>query len=110
MSSAPFVGQLAENCSEFAQTLHAMKDILTVWPKCQSAWQQLESNAKDAEKVAETPQVGEHFHQVDKTWRELMDIAKATPGFLALARNEQFLEAMQRIEKRLDDVKETVEG
>ena len=99
---------------EWEQFLISVQDIIDIWIKVQGVWLYLEPIFSSDDIMKQMPVEGARFKNVDKNWRDMMDVAQADPAALAvfkipnlLERFQECHEDLERVQKGLNDYLET---
>eukprot|EP00048_Salpingoeca_helianthica_P012895 m.192407 g.192407 ORF g.192407 m.192407 type:complete len:3920 (+) comp15437_c5_seq100:290-12049(+) len=102
MLGSPFVKPFEEEMREWNTTLVTLQDVLDAWLKVQATWLYLEPIFSSPDIMAQMPEEGRRFTQVDKTWRDIMKEASKDRHVLAVAKIDKLLERLTKSHELLE--------
>jgi dynein heavy chain len=102
MLGSPFVKAFEEEMREWNTTLVTLQDVLDVWLKVQATWLYLEPIFSSPDIMAQMPDEGRRFTQVDKTWRDTMKETVRDRHVLAVAKIDKLLDRLQKSDELLE--------
>ena len=77
------------------QKLHRIEDTLDEWLVVQSQWLYLEPIFSSADIMAQMPEEGRMFQQVDRTWHEVMGFTQKDTNVLVATSMPSLLEKLR---------------
>jgi dynein heavy chain len=96
MLGSPYVKPFEEEMSEWSVTLNMVQDIVDESLKVQATWLYLEPIFSSPDIMAQMPEEGRRFTQVDKSWRDIMKEANKDTHVLEVVKIDKMLEKMQK--------------
>ena len=96
MLGSPFVKPFEEEMRTWNTTLVTLQDVLDAWLKVQATWLYLEPIFSSPDIMAQMPEEGRRFTQVDKTWRDVMKEGNKDRHVLAVAIIDKLLERLTK--------------
>ncbi|CAL4096187.1 unnamed protein product, partial [Meganyctiphanes norvegica] len=94
IKNSPFVGPFADDVKSWEAMLLIVKDALFVWMKVQSIWVELTPVFNNPDLPDKMPEENLLFREVDKKWREVMDLATGDEQLLRVLAKEDTLREM----------------
>jgi len=104
MQFSPFKKPFEEEIEQWATALMLVSDTLEEWVKCQGQWMYLQPIFDSPDIMKQLPQETKRFKSVDSTWRQQINVAKASPAILQCCGKEGLKEKFQEANKNLEIV------
>ncbi|XP_055593622.1 dynein axonemal heavy chain 12 [Uranotaenia lowii] len=104
MRGSAFVKPCEKEVKEWYKTLTRINKTLEEWGKVQSTWLYLLPIFSSPDIVAQMPNEGRMFQQVDKTYRMYMKIVEANKSVLNVAAAKGVYEALEESNVLLDEI------
>lgn len=104
MSFSPFKKPFEEEIEVWSAQLMLVSDTLEEWVKCQGQWMYLQPIFDSPDIMKQLPQETKRFKSVDSTWRQQINLAKTSPGILAVCSKDGLKEKFQEANKNLEIV------
>ena len=95
MRGSPFIKPIEEQTKNWEARLHRIEDTLDEWLTVQSQWLYLEPIFSSADIMAQMPEEGRMFQQVDRTWHEVMGYTKKDTNVLKATDMPNLLEKLK---------------
>ena len=95
MRGSPFIKPIEEETKAWESKLHRIEDTLDEWLVVQSQWLYLEPIFSSADIMAQMPEEGRMFQQVDRTWHEVMGFTQQDTAVLAATSMPNLLEKLR---------------
>ncbi|XP_055621192.1 dynein axonemal heavy chain 12 [Toxorhynchites rutilus septentrionalis] len=108
MRGSAFVKPCEKEVKEWYKTLTRVNKTLEQWGKVQSTWLYLLPIFSSADIVAQMPNEGRMFQQVDKTYRMYMKIVEANRSVMNVASAKGVLEALEQSNELLEEITDGV--
>ena len=102
MRGSPFIKPIEEQTKKWEARLHRIEDTLDEWLTVQSQWLYLEPIFSSADIMAQMPEEGRMFQQVDRTWHEVMGYTKKDTNVLKATDMPNLLEKLKEATGLLD--------
>ncbi|GAU94329.1 hypothetical protein RvY_06121 [Ramazzottius varieornatus] len=99
---SPFVKAFETEAKVWEDTLRSMQDILDIWLKVQATWLYLEPIFSSPDILAQMPEEGKRFQQVDKVWRELMKAIQQDKRALSVIKIDKIMDKLQKSHESLE--------
>ncbi|XP_076458174.1 dynein axonemal heavy chain 3-like [Babylonia areolata] len=104
MMGSPFIKPFEAESKEWEEKLFQMQDILDEWLKCQATWLYLEPIFGSEDIMAQMPEEGRKFGQVDTIWRSLMTEAVKNTNCLVATGQPNMLKNLREANALLEDI------
>ncbi|KXS11241.1 hypothetical protein M427DRAFT_505508 [Gonapodya prolifera JEL478] len=101
---SPFVKPIEEEVKTWESTLTNVQDIIDSWLKVQATWLYLEPIFTSEDIMAQMPTEGKKFKIVDKTWRDTMAAAAASPSILNVCSTPGLLQKLNDSNVLLEEI------
>ncbi|ORY49032.1 hypothetical protein BCR33DRAFT_714104 [Rhizoclosmatium globosum] len=95
MSFSPFKKPFAERISLWESKLRTVQEVLEAWMACQRSWLYLEPIFASDDIVTQLPAESKRFTTMDRTWRRIMQQAKAKPGVIECCADFKLLDSFR---------------
>ncbi|KAJ3076098.1 Dynein heavy chain 1, axonemal [Rhizoclosmatium hyalinum] len=102
MSFSPFKKPFAERISLWESKLRTVQEVLEAWMACQRSWLYLEPIFASDDIVTQLPAESKRFTTMDRTWRRIMQQAKAKPGVIECCADFKLLDSFRECNKLLE--------
>ena len=102
MRGSPFIKPIEEETKAWEQRLNRIQDTLDEWLTVQSQWLYLEPIFSSADIMAQMPEEGRMFQQVDRTWYEVMGHTLKDCNVIVATAMPNLLEKLQEAVRLLD--------
>ncbi|EAT40340.1 AAEL007918-PA [Aedes aegypti] len=104
MRGSAFVKPCEKEVKEWYKTLTRVNKTIEQWGKVQSTWLYLLPIFSSADIVAQMPNEGRMFQQVDKTYRMYMKIVEANRSVMNVAAAKGVLEALEESNELMEEI------
>ncbi|CAG5135172.1 unnamed protein product, partial [Candidula unifasciata] len=102
MKGSPFIQPFEVQIEKFERQLVSLQDIMDSWLKVQATWLYLEPIFSSPDIMMQMPEEGRRFKNVDKMWRDVMNVAVEDPSVMQVIEIENLLAKMQKSNGLLD--------
>jgi dynein heavy chain len=102
MLGSPFVKPFEDEVQSWSDSLNMIQDILDNALKVQATWMYLYPIFSSPDIMAQMPEEGRRFTQVDKSWRDIMGQANADPIVMEVIKIEKMLERLVKGDELLE--------
>jgi dynein heavy chain len=102
MLGSPFVKPFEEDTQEWSDMLNKTQDILDNALKVQATWMYLYPIFSSPDIMAQMPEEGRRFTQVDKDWKGIMHLANADPVVMSVITIDKVLEKLSKGDELLE--------
>ncbi|CAI8001099.1 Dynein heavy chain 7, axonemal, partial [Geodia barretti] len=104
MRGSPFIKPFETRIKAWEERLLRMQDILDEWLKVQAQWLYLEPIFSSEDIMAQMPEEGKLFQQVDKNWKDIMRNTVKNPKVLAATGQAGLLEKLRTSNALLEKI------
>ena len=104
MRGSPFIKPFENEIKIWEDCLMTVQETIDEWLKVQSQWLYLEPIFSSEDIMAQMPEEGRLFKQVDKLWREVMKNTVANPLVIEFGRDKGILNRMTDANNSLDRI------
>lgn len=102
MMGSPYVKPFEEDMDEWNRKLNTLQDILDSSLKVQASWMYLEPIFSSPDIMAQMPEEGRRFTQVDKSWRDIMKEADQNRLAMVVVQIDKILERLLKSHELLE--------
>ena len=102
MLGSPYVKPFEEEVQEWSDAMNMIQDILDNALKVQATWMYLYPIFSSPDIMAQMPEEGRRFTQVDKSWRDIMGQANGNPVVMEVIKIEKMLERLVKGDELLE--------
>lgn len=102
MKGSPFIVPFEAQIEKFERQLVSLQDIMDSWLKVQATWLYLEPIFSSPDIMMQMPEEGRRFKNVDKMWKDVMNVAVEDPSVMQVIEIENLLSRMQKSNGLLD--------
>ena len=96
MMGSPYVKFFEADMTDWNDTLNRVQDLVDIALQVQATWLYLEPIFSSPDIMAQMPEEGRRFTQVDKSWRDILKEAVADPRVMEVVKIDKVLEKLQK--------------
>ena len=104
MKQNPHIEPIRHEVESIEKKLIAYQDMFDSWIKCQRGWIYLEPIFSSDEMKKELPREKTFFEEVDKKWREVMDLVKEDAKIFQYPDWDKIAKALEKNNELLDEI------
>jgi dynein heavy chain len=102
MAFSPYKAPFSERITLWENKLKTVQEVIESWMLCQRSWLYLEPIFSSEDIVTQLPQESKRFTTMDRTWRRILNQAKARPGLIECCSDVKLLDSFRECNKLLE--------